>query len=131
MAPRRHMSLQVKLDAALIALGLDPADVDWDHAPSLAMRPVDESTGDTIPPSNDPRYIVPRARAAHRAKTFGDGSPLSGDVQKIRKMQRVEKDYAAFRARVLAKVIGEPPAPKSKRAWPKRRFCRPVSPRRP
>lgn len=123
MRPKRPaMSLGVKLKAALYALGLDPDDVDFDHQPALAMRPIDPATGDTIPPANDPKFIVPMARAAHKAKTFGNHVPLSGDVQKIRKLDRLEKDQAAFRARLLARDAGEPEAPKRGRPWPKRKF---------
>lgn len=116
------MPLAVKLASALYALGIDPDDVDFDHDPALAMRPIDPETGDTIPPANSPRHIVPRPRAAHKAKTFGSHVPLSGDVQKIKKLRRVEKDEAAFRARLLAKESGDTPAPKRGRAWPKRKF---------
>ena len=116
------MSVGVKLRAALYALGLDPDDVDFDHQPSLAMRPINEATGDTIPPSNDPRYIVPLARAAHKAKTFGSHVPLSSDVAQIAKMKRVERSSADFRARLLAKDAGEPPPAKKGKAWPKRPF---------
>ena len=115
------MSLGVKLAACLIRLGIDPEDVEWDHDPALAMRPIDPATGDTIPPANDPKHIVPLASARHKAKTFGDHVPLSGDVSKIRKLDRIEADQAAFRARLLAKEIGEPVVTK-KRPWPKRAF---------
>lgn len=121
---RPSMPVGVKLRAALYALGLDPDDVDFDHAPPLAMRPVDPVTGDTIPPANDPRYIVPLARAGHRAKTFGSSVPLSSDIAKIAKLKRVEKEEAAFRARLLAKDAGKPPPPKKGRTWPKRPFGR-------
>src|ERR1700749_4999245 len=101
------MPLKVKLQAALIALGLDPDDVDFDHVPPLVMRPINPETGDTIPPANDPRYIVPLSRAVHRAKTFGDHVPLSGDVSKIAKMKRVGTKETEFRARLLAKGSAE------------------------
>lgn len=117
------MPLAVKLASALYALGLDPANVDFDHQPPLGMRPKNPETGETVPAPNDPRYIVPLARAAHKAKTFGNHVPLSGDVQKIKKIQRIEKDQAAFRARLLAKDAGEAsPAKKGRRPWPKRAF---------
>ena len=129
---RPHMPLAVKLEAALRALDLDPDDVDFDHVPSLAMRPVDPISGDTIPPANDARYIVPLARAAHKAKTFGSHVPLSSDVAQIAKLKRVEKSTADFRARLLAKDAGEPPPVKKGKAWPKRAFgARPKRPVRP
>lgn len=102
---RKSIPLSVKVQAALIALGIDPSAVDWHHEPPLAMRPVNPKTGDTEPPANDPRHIVPLARADHKARTFGTHVPLSGDVQKIKKLRRVEKKAEAFRARLLAKRV--------------------------
>lgn len=125
------MPVGVKLRAALYALGLDPDDVDFDHVPSLAMRPIDPATGDTIPPANDPRYIVPLARAAHKAKTFGSHIPLSSDVSQISKLKRVEKAQEAFRARLLAKDAGDPPPAKKGRAWAKRPLRGRSFPKRP
>ena len=121
---RPGMPLGVKLRAALYALGLDPDDVDFDHNPPLAMRPIDPVTGDTVPPANDPRYIVPLARAGHKAKTFGSSVPLSSDISKIAKLKRVEKGEAEFRARLLAKDAGDPVTIKKGRSWPKRPFGR-------
>ena len=120
--------MAVKLAAALHALGLDPADTEFDHDPSLGMRPIDEATGDTIPPANDFRYIVPRDRGSHKAKTFGSHIPLSGDVQKIKKLDRIEKDQAAFRDRLLAKETGADP-PAKKHRWAKRSFPKKVKPK--
>lgn len=116
------MPVGVKLAAALHALGLDPEAVDFDHAPSLAMRPIDPTTGDTIPPANDWRFIVPIARADHRAKTFGNHVPLSSDVSKIAKVKRIGKSEAAFRERLLSKDAGEPRPVKPGRRWAKRSF---------
>jgi hypothetical protein len=104
---RPFMPLSVKLASALHALNLD-GPVEWDHCPPLAMRPVDPETGDTIPPASDPHYIVPRSVEAHKAKTFGDGRPLSGDISQIAKTKRIEQDEAAFRAALLAKTPGQP-----------------------
>ena len=100
---RRHMPLSVKIDAALYALGLDPKDVQWDHSPALGMRPINPKTGDTIPPQNDPKFIVPRSKESHKQKTFGDSRPLSGDVSVIAKLKDVERKEAEFRERLLAK----------------------------
>lgn len=121
---RKKIPIGVKLKSALHALGLDPDDVQYDHDPALGMRPVDPATGDTTPPANDWRHIVPRASAEHKVKTFGNHAPLSGDVSKIAKLNRVEGEQAAFRARLLAKHGGEAPAPKKGRPWPSRGFAR-------
>ena len=117
---RPYMPLAVKLAACLHLLGIDPDNVEFDHDPSLGMRPRDPETGDWIPPANDPRHIVPRSADGHKLKTFGDHVPLSGDVSKIAKLDRIEKEQAAFRARLLAKETGEPVV--KRKAWPKRPF---------
>jgi hypothetical protein len=126
LAPnRRRMPLSVKLASALHALGLDPANVDFDHDPAISLRPIDPATGDTIPPQLDPRYIVPRSRADHARKTFGDSKPLSGDVSLAAKVKRVEAKRADFRHRLLAKADPDmvATAPKRRlRAIPSRPF---------
>lgn len=116
---RPHMSLRTKLNAALIALGLNPADVEFDHDPSLGMRSYDEATGKYTPDANDPKHIVPRSKAVHDIKTNGTHVPLSGDKSVIAKVKRIVVDQEAFRAR----QAGERPAPsKPKRTWPSRPF---------
>lgn len=124
MTRRSHMPLSVKLSAALIALGLDPKAVEYDHCPALGMRPRDPVTGVYDPPENDARYIVPRSTADHKAKTFGDHVPLSGDVSKIAKLKDVSRKHVEFRDRLLAKGTGAPaPAPgKRKQKIPSRPF---------
>ena len=125
---RKSIPLSVKLDAALLALGLDPKAVDWHHEPPLAMRPFNPETGDTQPPQNDPRHIVPLARADHKARTIGNHGPLSGDVSKIAKLKRIERkrqahlsaladddsvrDGGAFKRRYKATIPNRP--------WPKK-----------
>lgn len=42
---RPHMSMRVQRDAALIALGLEPGDVEWHHEPPISVRPYDPVTG--------------------------------------------------------------------------------------
>lgn len=110
MTKRPHMSLKVQRDAALIAIGLDPENVEWNHSPPLAMRLWDDATGDTIPPANDPRHIVPMATADHREQT------AKVDIPRIAKMRRISKSETAFRARLLAKAIGDDPPRDVKRS---------------
>jgi hypothetical protein len=97
------MSLTVKLHAALIALGLDPDNVDWHHSPALGLRRWDEATGDYDPPANDPRRIVPMARTTHHERT------AAVDIPAVAKAKRVTAAHDAFRARILAKSIGDDP----------------------
>jgi hypothetical protein len=110
---RPHMPLRVKLAAALHALGLDPDDVDFDHAPPLMQREWDPNACDTIPPANEPSAIVPRARGEHKAKT------AKVDVPQIAKTKRLSKTQKAFRSAMLSK--GEA-APESAPAKKKRKL---------
>jgi len=100
---RPHMTLRVQRDAALWALGLDPANVDFHHDPLLAARPINPETGDTIPPANDPRHITPMAREAHKART-------PQDIKTVAKVKRLEKKEAEFRAKLLAADKAPPEA---------------------
>jgi hypothetical protein len=112
--PRPHMPVKVKLDAAILQLGLDPADVDFDHDPALGIRVFDEATGKYEPDANDPRFITVRSRErdgeGHKAKTFGTGGTTAGsDVHRIAKIRRLEKARAA-----LAEAEGRTTKPRSK-----------------
>jgi hypothetical protein len=108
---RIRIPLWVKLEAALIALGLDPDAVDWHHEPPLKMRPW---TGeDYDPPQLDPRHIVPMPRVNHRQRT------ATADIPAIAKTRRVTKAELEFRERLLARMNGEPRTPGK---WPSRPF---------
>lgn len=93
---RKAIPLRVKLDAALIALGLDPKATEFDHDPALGLRPVNAAGDDFDPPQLDPRHIVPRAAAVHYAKTNGHrpGEKLvttaNSDKGRIAKAERLE-----------------------------------------
>lgn len=120
---RRHMPLAVRLEAALLALGLDPKTVEWDHRPPLSSRIWDPEAGDYDPPENDPRYIRPISKAEHREISARVDTPAAA------KIKRLSKEQEAFRLRMLAK--GEPEQeeksrPKSRkfpkgRGFPKRK----------
>lgn len=112
---RPHMGLQVKLDAALIALGLDPASVDWHHQPALQLRPYKDVDGVRIytPDANDPHYIIPMGKAAHAER-------YSFDRHEIDKTRRLEESQRAFRDKILAKEPGCEKKP-SRPRWGKRR----------
>lgn len=95
---RKAIPLRVKLDAALIALGLDPKATEFDHDPALGLRPVNADGDDFDPPQLDPRHIVPRGCADHRTKTTGTPpgqkvvTVANGDQHKIAKAKRLEDD---------------------------------------
>ena len=132
MTKRRHISLAVKLSACLDALGLLGQEIEWEHTVPLGLRIFDPATGKYDPDEMDPRYLRPMGKADHSVKTRGTSVPLSGDVSKISKLKRVERNEADFRARLLAKDAGEPPPIKKGKAWPKRAFgSRPKRPARP
>lgn len=80
------MSLQVKLEACLHALGIDPEAVDWHHEPPLGLRPYEEATGLWTPDANDPKHIVPLAREAHKAR-------FAADNREVKKTARIVKKY--------------------------------------
>jgi len=97
---RKNIPLSVKLDVALRMLGFTKDDqVQYDHDPALALREWDE----------------------HRNKTSGRkgearSTSYGSDAHAIAKVRRLQKDEAAFRAKLLAKAAGDAPAdrPKSK-----------------
>lgn len=109
---RKSVPLLAKLHAALYQLGFEPHEVDLDHDPALALRVWDEAAQDTIPPANDPKYLVWRPRAEHRAKTFGRGgerriSSADGDIHKIAKAKRLAARRESFDRVLIAKATGE------------------------
>ena len=124
---RKAIPDRVKLIAALRRYGLTTQDVQFDHNPALALRPINELTGDTIPPANDPAFIDMLLTEEHKLKTFGRGgekriTTADGDIGKIAKMRRVSKSQEEFRRTVLAKQTGEPAPDKPKSKWPSRPF---------
>ena len=112
MTRRANMGLRVQRDAALYALGLNPANVRWDHRPPLSVRPFIEvgRARRYTPDENDPRYIVPLTPENHDKRTFGTSkaTTVGSDIHTAAKVKRIEKDEAEFRRRLLAKANGEP-----------------------
>ncbi len=103
--PRKQPSLTEKLASALLELQRlrgDPIDREAAKAMTAdaicAMFDIDH---DPIPVANGgtnhPTNLTPRLRAEHREKT-------KVDVGKIAKGKRLEKDFSAHRAKLLAKV---------------------------
>jgi hypothetical protein len=124
MTFRPHMPLSVKLQAAVLQLGLDPNAVDFDHDPALGLRVFDATTKTYTPDANDPKFITVRARGDdHKPKTFGNGATTAGsDIHRIAKIKRLEKSQAALERALDAKVFGGTEAePSRKRPWPKGR----------
>ncbi len=128
---RKAIPLGVKLKSALLAAGfseeaIESGAIDFDHHPSLGVRPVVD--GEMVPHPNDWRYLRPMLREEHDIKTRGTGATTAGsDVGNAAKVKRVEKDPPGgeeFRRRLLAvKTGGKPPETKKrKRPWPTRKF---------
>jgi hypothetical protein len=108
---RRRIPLGVRLHAVLLLLGYTDEEIrdgliEWDHCPALGLRFANPVTGELEPAPNDPRFIRPLRKREHRQKTLGSALPLSGDISLIAKQKRIEKEVAAFRARMLAKTPG-------------------------
>ncbi|TDR90344.1 hypothetical protein [Enterovirga rhinocerotis] len=111
--PRRKVPMKIQLWAALYQLGLEPTDAELDHFPALALRPIDPVTGEHQPHQHDPRALIWRSKADHRAKTFGTGATTRGaDAGEIAHTRRLTKKEAEFQARLLAKDVGETPEPR-------------------
>jgi hypothetical protein len=110
MAPRYRpaIPLLVKFLAALRAMGLTPADVEFDHDPPLGLREYDEDTRTYTPPANDPEKVVMRIKADHRAKTNGPRGPhtsIDGDIHAIAKT----KPHRTEKFQVVKPPLDRPP----------------------
>lgn len=124
---RKAIPTKVKLESALRRFGLKVSDVQFDHNPALALRPINPVTGDTIPPANSAEHIDMLLIDEHKTKTFGKGgekriTTADGDVGKIAKMRRLTASQEESRRRMLAKDAGEEPVKKGKGKWPSRPF---------
>jgi hypothetical protein len=110
---RKHIPLLAQLHAALYQLGFEPKEVHLDHDPALGLRPWDEATQDTVPPANDPKFLVWRPKEEHKLKTTGrmGESKLSisgnGDQSRIAKTDRLEEEHESFRRRLLSRECGQ------------------------
>ena len=117
------MPLSVKLQAAILQLGLDPARVDFDHNPALGLREFNEETKTYTPDANDPKFITVLERGEeHRVKTSGTPATSAGsDIHRIAKVKRLAKARAAHEAALQGKAAGERTqahAKPGKRQWP-------------
>jgi hypothetical protein len=116
-------------------LGL-PAGTKWeyDHAPPIALRPVNEAGDDTIPPMNDPAYIWPLAREEHAAKTNGSKATSYGsDKHAIAKANRLMKAREALnevetRTAKPKRKIPSRPFPEAKHKFQRAPRPKPITP---
>jgi hypothetical protein len=108
---RKPIPLKTQLRAAIIQLGLDPDNVNLDHDPALKLRPWCDEAGDTIPPANDPHFLVWREVEDHKDKTRGDAKRIASERRKM----RAEVDRAARLAKAReALEMAATAKPKSK-----------------
>lgn len=125
---RKHRPVSVERDACLHALGLLGQEIEWNHVPPLALREkLFDANGVHVgyyPDENDPRYLVPMPKADHRAATNGKPHDASGgDIHKIAKAKRLERQTEEFRARLMAKAIKADVKEAFRRSrWPSRPF---------
>ena len=137
-AKRPYIPLRVKLDAALLQLGLDPETAELHHAPPLALREVGKD-GMVYPAPNNPGYLQWLAPADHKRRTFGPGgkkriTTAGSDIGNIAKAKRLAKKEVVRRTvlefgdeRYLLSFakpkrrIPSRPFQKAKRAFQKRR----------
>lgn len=70
-----------------------------DHDPALGLRPSDAE-------ANDPKRIRLRCIPCHDAKTYGDGSPRSGDRKQIDHARRASTKHAQHMTRMAEKYPG-------------------------
>ena len=121
-ARRPYIPLRIKLEAALLQLGLDPETAELDHEPALALR--ERSGGQYIPDANDPLFLRWRDWQDHARKTYGRGgekriTTAGSDIGNIAKGKRLAKEEVEFRKRLQATLVQ---SPKPKRRIPSRPF---------
>lgn len=101
---RKAIPLGVKLHACLLLLGFTDEDIaggiQWDHQPALAFREIVD--GKMVPDPNDPRYIRPMKRDAHKVKTSGRPHLTAGsDVHMAFKVKRLTGETPKRKGRKL------------------------------
>jgi hypothetical protein len=131
---RRNVPLKIKLEAALLQLGLDPKACHLDHDPALSLRPLNETGTDFNPPQHDPRYLRWLSTIDHSLKTSGrkGESKLSvsgGDQAKAAKVKRIVRKFGMSPSTILPdksestrSTIPSTWAKKTKKEWPKRKW---------
>lgn len=109
-----------------------PSDpTEYDHRPSLILRPINPDGTDYLPPQNDPDHIEALHASCHQQRTTGRRPGASrtittkgSDVGLKTKFARLErKKDRKPRATITPKGFGKIPARKN--PWPKRTFRKP------
>lgn len=129
MSSRRAIPLKVKLASALLQTLRDDGTgklvpvISYEESKGMTAAEIisrfhfDHGVFSAHGGPEEPWNITPRPIAEHRAKT------AKVDIPRIAKVKRLSKKESEFRSRLLAKDGGEqPPEPKRKKAWPKRKF---------
>ena len=120
---RKPIPLAVKLQVIVNQRGLAPtgepldaisAGIEFDHRPCLSEREYDAEYDETIPPANDPAFIIALAASSHHA--------ISGqDNARIRKTSRLRAKELAFRETLCRKLPGQK---RTGNGWTKGRFSK-------
>ena len=128
--PRKNIGLAVKNAVLLRMLGLQPCDVQYDHRPPLWSRKWNATTNDTVPPANDPEFIVALSVKDHDTVTNGRGgerriTSAGSDTHARAKGERLSEGQREYRASLLRKDAGEP-KPERRGTFGSRPFRKPA-----
>jgi hypothetical protein len=113
-------------------------DTQFDHNPALALRPWSDKEEDTIPPANDPEYIMALRKECHARKTYGAGRAMrrGSDIHEFHRGRRLREAHQEHQLKMLKKTglvgssgdltdefeIEVPKKERKKWRWPKRPF---------
>ena len=106
MSKRGHISMEVKLAAAHLALG----DIPYEHAKLMSAKQInslyqyDHNILHAIKPIDEPWNLSPSLIAAHRKKSRKDTSIVA-------KSKRLDKAHREFQERFLLRTSPAPPKP--------------------
>jgi len=121
---RPFMPLAVKLEAAILQLGLNPRAVEYHHDPELEVRPFDPITNQYSPAANDAKYIRVVSVAEHANITNKDNGTGRSSKTLVAHVRRSVSEHQRHTIAMAAKVLGTP-APqddKPRRKWATRKF---------
>jgi len=120
MKKRQHIGLEVKLAAALLALG----DIPYEDAKKMSARQICSLYSfdhypilHAINPIDEPWNLVPRLLKPHRAKSAKD----AGIIAKVKRLKAAADLHAA--RRIASPIVANELAKlEASRKWPKRKM---------
>lgn len=108
-------------------------DVEYNHTPPVAVRPVNAAGTDYIPPQLDPNYIEPLKPSVHKVETNGESVEKkhllakNHDKAKISRTRNLRESHQEFLEAQASKVCGQKRRRSGK--WPSRGFGRRATPK--